>query len=208
MVIHTQGSDNLPGIYLRGERDRFLSRNYNRSPFAHRWRAVLISLTLLTILLPFAGYADPGMVNTEGVSSGSEVIIWGPYLTNTTHNSTVIHWKTLTPSVGRVGFACSGVNSSPGIPNQSISEKNPSQFHELQLNNLEPGQRYSYWIGNNPGNYSFRTLPADGPFVFIVYGDTREQLPRWNQSTHHALVAERIAKESDCLFVVHTGDLR
>ena len=206
MVIHTQRSDNLPGIYLRGERDRFLSRNYNRSPFAHRWRAVLISLTLLTILLPFAGYADPGMVNTEGVSSDNEVIIWGPYITNTTYNSTILHWKTLELSIGRVGFAHSGIKT-PGISDQSVSEENPSILHHVQLNNLEPGQRYSYWIGNNPGNYSFRTLSLDGPFTFIVYGDTREQLPRWNQSTHHALVAARIAKESDSLFVVHTGDL-
>ena len=106
-----------------------------------------------------------------------EVIIWGPYLTNTTHNSTIIHWKTLEPSIGRVGFAHSGIKT-PGISDQSISEKNfIAYFTSVQLNNLEPGQRYSYWIGNNPGNYSFRTLPLDGPFTFIVYGDTREQLP-------------------------------
>jgi hypothetical protein len=162
-------------------------------------------MILLTILFPVVVYADQAIANFEGASQGDEVIVWGPYLTNTSHSSAIIHWKTLEPSIGRVGFALSGIKA-PGISDQSVSEKNSSQFHEVQLNNLSPGQRYSYCIGNNSGNYSFRTLPPNGPFTFIVYGDTREQLPWWNQSTHHALVAARIAKEPDCLFVVHTGD--
>ncbi len=162
--------------------------NYNGRWYAYQWRGMLISLILLTILFPVVAYADPVIGNFEGMSQGDEVIVWGPYITNTTHNSTILHWKTLEPSIGRVGFAHSGIKT-PGISDQSVSEENPSILHHVQLNNLEPGQRYSYWIGNNPGNYSFRTLSLDGPFTFIVYGDTREQLPRWNQSTHHALVA-------------------
>jgi acid phosphatase type 7 len=197
--------DNLPADQRCSKKNNSLSLNYNRHFYAYRWRVMLISVILLTILFPVLVYADQAIANFEGASQGDEVIVWGPYLTNTTHNSTIIHWKTLEPSIGRVGFSLSGI-IKPGISSQSVSEENPWILHHVQLNNLESGQRYSYWIGNNSQNYSFRTLPLDGPFTFIVYGDTREQLPWWNQSTHHALVAERIAKEQDCLFVVHTGD--
>ncbi len=198
--------DNLSADQRCSKKNNSLSQKYNWPLYAYRWRVVLISVILLTILFPVVVYADQAIANFEGASQGDEVIVWGPYLTNTSHSSTIIHWKTLEPSIGRVGFALSGIKA-PGISDQSVSEKNSSQFHEVQLNNLSPGQRYFYCIGNNSGNYSFRTLPLNGPFTFIVYGDTREQLPWWNQSTHHALVAARIAKEPDCLFVVHTGDL-
>jgi len=206
MNIHMLVPGNLPGIPHRSEKNRFRPRDYNKPLYANRWMVVLISLVLFTILFPVVVYADQEIANFEQVTPGDELIVWGPYLTNTTHNSTVIHWKTAGPSIGRVGFALSGIDS-PGMFNQTVAEKNQSRLHQVELNNLITGQRYLYWIGNSPGNYSFRTLPLDGQFTFIVYGDTREQLPWWNQSTHHALVAARIAKEPDCLFVVHTGDL-
>lgn len=196
--------DNLPADQRCSKKNNSLSLNYNRHLYAYRWRVVLISVILLSILFPVVVYADQALVNFDGASPGDEVI-WGPYLTKTTHNSTVIHWKTLTPSVGKVGCNLKRIKT-PGISGQSVSENNSSLFHELPLNNLSPGQRYSYWIGNSSQDYSFRTLPLDGQFTFIVYGDTREQLPWWNQSTHHALVAASIAKEPECLFVVHTGD--
>jgi acid phosphatase type 7 len=197
--------DNLPADQRCSKKNNSLSINYNRHLYAYRWRVVLISVILLSILFPVVVYADQALVNFDGASPGDEVIVWGPYITKTTHNSTVIHWKTLTPSVGKVGCNLTGIKTS-GISGQSVSENNSSLFHELPLNNLSPGQRYSYWIGNSSQDYSFRTLPLDGQFTFIVYGDTREQLPWWNQSTHHALVAASIAKEPECLFVVHTGD--
>jgi len=206
MNIHMLVQGNLPGIPQCNKKNRFRSRDYNKPLYANRYMVVLISLILFTILFPVVVYADQEIANFEQVTPGDELMVWGPYLTNTTHNSTVIHWKTAGPSIGRVGFALSGINS-PGMFNQTVAEKNQSRLHQVELNNLSPGQRYSYWIGNRPGNYSFRTLPLNGPFTFIVYGDTREQLPWWNQSTHHALVAARIAKEPDYLFVVHSGDL-
>lgn len=48
----------------------------------------------------------------------------------------------------------------------------------------------------------FATPPtASGPFVFLVYGDTRTHYDR------HRLVAERMSQEEGAAFVVHVGDL-
>jgi 3',5'-cyclic AMP phosphodiesterase CpdA len=46
-----------------------------------------------------------------------------------------------------------------------------------------------------------------GVCSFIVYGDTREQAPVYNQIERHKLVADRIAQEQDVLFVINSGDL-
>ncbi len=127
--------DNVPADLRCSKKNNSLSLNYNRPLYAYRWRVMLISVILLTILFPVLVYADQAIVNFEGASQGDEVIVWGPYLTNTTHNSTIIHWKTLEPSIGRVGFALSGIKT-PGISDQSMSENNFSLFHELPLNNL------------------------------------------------------------------------
>jgi acid phosphatase type 7 len=185
-------------LYCGGKKELSVRKYYTSSSVCG-WSRILISLIIFSALLTVAAYADSEVTGPDGAN---DTILWGPYITNTTHNSTMIHWKTLEPSIGRVSFTL-----SPGIPNQTLSERNPSELHQVQLNNLEPGERYSYYLGNFSGNYSFRTLPLDGTFTFIVYGDTREQLPWWNQLTHHALVAARIAEEPECLFVVHTGDL-
>jgi hypothetical protein len=197
---------NLPGRARCGKKNRRVPTDYKKPSFGFGWIVWLISMVLFILLFPVMANADFPIFQDQALSPGEDVIVWGPYITNTTHNSTIIHWKTLEPTIGRVSYVLAETHS-PGISSLGLSEENPLVLHHVQLNNLEPGQRYSYWVGNNSVNYSFRTLPSKGPFTFIVYGDTREQLPGWNQSTHHALVAGRIAKEPDSLFVVHTGDL-
>jgi len=206
MNIHVPVPGNFSGIPWVRKKNQIHVRKYETRGDACWWIVVLISLVIITTLFPAVVTADSSMPRVEGVNPGDDAIVWGPYLTDTTHNSTVIHWKTSGPSVGRIGFSLNGIDP-PGISSRSVPEENPSILHQVQLDNLEPGQRYSYWIGNNSQNYSFSTFPTDGSFTFVVYGDTREQLPLWNQSDLHARVAERIAMEQDCLFVVHTGDL-
>ena len=196
----------LPAKTRCGEKNKLYERKNATCGHAYRWTVVLISLVIFTTLFPAVVNAGPVLSSGETVSVGDEAIVWGPYLTNTTGNSTTLNWKTKGPSIGRVGYVLSGSNS-PGISSKGVSEKKQSLIHHVPLNNLEPGKRYSYWIGNSSQNYSFLTFPTGGPFMFVVYGDTREQLPGWSQSELHARVAERIAMEQGCLFVVHTGDL-
>jgi acid phosphatase type 7 len=133
-------------------------------------------------------------------------ITWGPYITNTTGNSTTIHWVTGQPVPGRIEY--STIPGDGSIPSRSERhEDQDTNIHHILLEDLIPGRVYSYHIDGDTQEYSFRTYPASGPLRFVVYGDTREQLPDWDQNRLHALVAGRIASEKECLFVVHTGDL-
>jgi hypothetical protein len=133
-------------------------------------------------------------------------IRWGPVLTNMTTDSVTVSWWTDQTCRGVVGYE-ELLNHVPGTFSLTSSEAEFSGLHRIRLENLTPNQTYVYSVSGSSEEYSFRTFPIDGPIRFVVYGDTREQLPQWNQSTHHALVAGRIAAEPDILFVVHTGDL-
>lgn len=130
----------------------------------------------------------------------------GPVLTNMTTDSVTVTWWTEEPGNGSVSYRETNdlTDRSPGMV---ITDEQSSRIHRISLTSLTPNQTYSYSVSGRRGDYVFRTFPLNGTIRFVVYGDTREQLPFWNQSTHHALVAERIAAEQDILFVVHTGDL-
>jgi hypothetical protein len=156
----------------------------------------------LLLLGAFCVPAVSGLTDTGDLSS----VIWGPYLTNMTTDSVTVNWRT--------GEACGGTvlyddmqGHTPGSFEWHITEDQDSVMHHVRLGNLSPNQTYAYSLSGSNSEYSFRTFPANGSITFVVYGDTREQLPWWNQSTHHALVAGRIAEEPDVLFVLHTGDL-
>ena len=82
--------------------------------------------------------------------------------------------------------------------------------HTIGITDLEPGTQYHYQIngcGIQEIDRTFSTYPATGACTFIVYGDTREQAPVYNQTERHKLVADRIAWEQDIRFVVNSGDL-
>ena len=53
----------------------------------------------------------------------------------------------------------------------------------------------------------FLTLPENGSCSFIIYGDTREQIPYFTQTERHKIVADRISQEPAITFVINTGDL-
>jgi len=75
---------------------------------------------------------------------------------------------------------------------------------------LEPGTRYYYRVkgcGDDEKIRSFATFPVTGTCSFVIYGDSREQVPLYTQTERHKLVADRIADEQDILFVVNSGDL-
>jgi hypothetical protein len=82
--------------------------------------------------------------------------------------------------------------------------------HTLRIVDLEPSTKYHYNVrgcGIQEIDRTFSTFPATGSCTFIVYGDTREQAPVFNQTERHKLVAGRIAREQDVMFVVNSGDL-
>ena len=71
----------------------------------------------------------------------------------------------------------------------------------------EPNGVFLFSGDTASGNWTFSTFPERGTLSFVVYGDTRDQLPLYTQDERHRLVAEQIAGEEDVLFVINTGDL-
>ncbi|MCM2467021.1 hypothetical protein DIC75_12025 [Methanoculleus sp. CWC-02] len=141
---------------------------------------------LLALLLPVADAA----------------VVWGPYVTNTTGNSTVVTWKSIEEAEWWVDYAPEGGET------YRIPSSGAGPIHHVLLTGLTPATTYRYRVGTGnetTGDCRFRTF-GDGAFTCIVYGDTRAQKPFFTQTERHGLVAERIAAEADILFVVHTGD--
>ena len=163
---------------------------------------LLIIIIALLLTGDFCIPAVSGIIDTANLSQ----IRWGPYLTNMTTDSVTVNWRTEEASKGTVWYEDRD-NHTPGSFEWNVTEDQDMLMHHIRLENLSPNQTYAYTISASSSEYSFRTFPENGSITFVVYGDTREQLPWWNQSTHHALVAEQIAEEPGVLFVVHTGDL-
>jgi parallel beta-helix repeat protein len=154
---------------------------------------------------------------TNGTVNGTATVtvlltLWGPYVTKTTTNATVINWKTENATTGSVQYATDAYYKAQGTYEQSVADTNESHLHHLNLTNLTPDTVYHYQvcIGNeSTDDCTFRTFPLHGSFTFIVYGDSQEPQgdPRATQLTRHKLVADRIAAEENVTFVLHVGDL-
>jgi hypothetical protein len=160
----------------------------------------IICLAVLALLLgvPQAARAQPVEV----------VPLWGPYLTGASQTGITVNWKTSGETAGAVEYATGDHFNKNGTYNESVPDA-AKELHHVALTGLQPDTTYHYRVRIGEGytaGHTFKTL-GDGPFTFIVYGDTREQAPLFTQLERHKLVAERIAAEKNVSFVLHTGDL-
>ena len=151
-----------------------------------------------------------GPVNSVLMGEAS-VFSQGPYLTGTTVNETTVNWRGTIPVGGIVACSSDAYYKETGCYEQEIIDDASVSLHRVHLTGLQPGTCYHYAVtigGETSGDHTFRTFPEEGPFTFIVYGDTQEQIPYFTQEDRHNLVAERIAaNEPDALFVLHVGDM-
>ncbi|KUG10028.1 cell surface protein [hydrocarbon metagenome] len=137
-------------------------------------------------------------------------LVWGPYLTLTSATGTTVNVKTDIPSLVTVAYATDTHYQEYGDYDMIATDGITAAFHRVALTGLEPGTLYHYRIvldGALSDPFHFRTFPESGPFTFVVYSDTQDQLPTFSQLERHKLVAGRIAEEEDLLFVIHCGDL-
>ncbi len=145
------------------------------------------------------------------VPSPSPILLWGPYITGTTTDTTIINWKTDIAADGTVKYATEEYHTESGEYDHTITDIEKKELHHLVITNLTPNtiHHYQLTVGNESyGDYTFRTYPCTNEsFTFIVYGDTREQVPLFTQMERYKLVADRIAEEENVSFVIHTGDL-
>ena len=164
----------------------------------------------LVLLLLMTGLAYAASLPSDTFSGDEGFIVHGPFITNTSARSATVSWKTAEPVYGALLYSREENYTRSGEYDVSVSDPAVSEFHRIVLDNLEPGQMYHYTIPVGPSpspDYHFRTFPEKGSVTFIVYGDTRDEPPLFTQADRHRLVAERIGREDNVSFVIHTGDL-
>jgi predicted phosphodiesterase len=168
--------------------------------------AVLIIVAGLLLVLPASA---EGMFEASGPNPIKDDMAI-PYITSTTHNTTVIRWYPRNINPDNLVYANESFYLKTGSYDHTviINKTSPSQM--IFLSDLEAGTRYHYalQVGRNSiCNQSFMTFPKNGSCSFIVYGDTREQAPYFTQTERHRIVADRISLEPNISFVINTGDL-
>ena len=133
----------------------------------------------------------------------------GPYLTGMTSDSVVVNAVTGETMSLELQWATDEFYNACGTYESTVSHT-PATVFDFNLDGLEPDTVYHYRLKSgclSTADYSFRTFPASGPFTFIVYGDTQDQLPQFSQYERYKLVADAVAAEPDIAFVLHCGDL-
>ena len=134
----------------------------------------------------------------------------GPVVFGTTWNSTVISIVADHTCNPTIRYANDSYFLASQNYDHEVFSPQSGRDHAIRITDLEPATKYHYNIsgcGVQDIDKTFSTYPEAGSCTFIVYGDTREQAPVYNQTERHKLVADRIAQEQDVLFVVNSGDL-
>jgi predicted phosphodiesterase len=133
-----------------------------------------------------------------------------PYVTSTTHNSTVIRWYPHNVFPDNLLYANESYYLQTESYDHAVTVNKTSSSPLIFLTGLESGIRYHYALQSGRSiivNRTFMTFPENGSCSFIIYGDTREQSQYFTQTERHKIVADRISYEPNISFVVNTGDL-
>ena len=144
------------------------------------------------------------------ISKAAMIFPLGPVVSGTDQNSTIIRIVADSDCIPVIRYVNDSSFSISQDYDKEISGLPSGRNHAISITNLEPSTKYHYQIsgcGIQNTDRIFTTFPVRGSCTFIVYGDTREQAPLYNQTDRHKLVADRIAQEQDVLFVVNSGDL-
>jgi hypothetical protein len=168
-----------------------------------------ISIAAVIWLVTFPSCAstlteNPGFLNPATISSPV------PVVSSTNQNSTVIRIVAVSNCTPVIRYANDSYFSVSQEYDHEISGSSYGRNHAIQITDLEPATNYHYQVsgcGVQDTDRMFSTFPVSGACTFIMYGDTREQQPLYNQTERHKLVADRITQEQDILFVVNSGDL-
>ncbi|MGB2807121.1 MAG: metallophosphoesterase family protein [Sedimentisphaerales bacterium] len=161
-----------------------------------------------------------GVILTASV--GCAGVTKGPVLLRVSEDRAALMWETEVKGPGKVLYGQDNslrkkVTTEPIRVEYGINKK-VAFIHKTWLENLQPGQTYSYRVTSQRTPvlqriatlgrsrvqskvYKFRTVPDDtNEVTFLVYGDTRTR-----PEVHRLVVEQMLDKKVD--FVVHSGDL-
>lgn len=123
-----------------------------------------------------------------------------PYIQATSTTSTIVAWRTASPTIGEVNYGTDANNL-----NQVVLEGSASDLHGLTLENLQPDTKYYYAIsadGMILAEEYFWTASdsTDQQFSFIHYGDCG-----YNSALQHQV--GDLMEADDANFAVVCGDI-
>ena len=171
----------------------------------HAW--IIVTTIALIVICP--ALAVP-ITETHDISKDIMTVSMGPVVSGTNQNSTVIRIVSDNPCTPSLIYANESFFSVSKDYDRDVPGVPKGTYHAIQITGLEPATKYHY-LASGCGipdiDRTFTTFPVSGSCTFIIYGDTREQAPLYNQTERHKPVAERIAQEPDVMFVVNSGDL-
>jgi len=157
--------------------------------------AVLLLLPLL------CSVQVPALAVTGSDSSNATEAVWGPYLTAMDTTSVQVRWH---------GDGVTGVLYRPAGGDtwaQAAALSAGEGFWYAPLTRLAPSSSYEYRLaGEDGGPYRFTTFPVEGPVTFAVVGDTQDDPALPVPDGRTSLVAETLAGDEDCMFLLHLGD--
>ena len=176
-----------------------------------RKAAILSRLYLIAVL---------GVILTAAV--GCAGVTKGPVLLRVSEDRAALMWETEVEGPGNVLYGKGNVldrevTTEPIQVEYGINKK-VAFIHKTWLENLQPGQTYSYRVTSQRTPvlqriatlgrsrvqskvYKFHTVPDDtNEVTFLVYGDSRTR-----PEVHRRVVEQMLDKKAD--FVVHSGDL-
>jgi hypothetical protein len=135
---------------------------------------------------------------------------WSPWVTQTTTDSATINWRGEENGSGSIDYATSiYFNAHHGFE-KTITTADAATYQHIQLSGLESNTSYVYRVrpsGRDEAfdNRTFQTMPAGGPFTFIVISDPQKGRS-YDEKERFKYVADAIEKEKDILFILIGGD--
>jgi hypothetical protein len=171
-----------------------------------------LQVLLIIVVTSFVLSPSIAVSSAEKSDSPRDITVspYGPVVSGTNRNSTfisVIADRACNPAIR---YANDSYFSLLQNYNHEIFSSHSGSNHSIRITDLEPATKYHYQVrgcGVQDIDRTFFTFPVTGSCTFIVYGDTREQEPIYNQTERHKLVADRMAQEKNILFVINSGDL-
>jgi hypothetical protein len=141
-----------------------------------------------------------------GAGDGS----WAPWVTGTSVDSATISWKVDGEGPDSLEYARSDYYDRQRSFEKTAESRAQGLYRRVDLGGLEADTRYVYRLrysgdAGESAPRSFRTMPKDGPFTFIVMSDSQEG-HHYTEEDRFKYVAEAIAREPDALFILHGGD--
>jgi hypothetical protein len=131
-------------------------------------------------------------------------------VTKTTTTSATVNWRQDTNGTGTVAYATTESYTLNHRLNSTVPDTSATPYHHVQLEGLAPDTSYTYLVQpeGNPGVFSyrtFRTMPENGPYTFIVMSDPQDST-KFTENMRFHYVAAAIAKEPDVRFILAGGD--